>query len=140
MLHSGTHFATRSAPHSLPRLAIHLASHPGPCHPKTLQVPNIKTNLGDNQVADPGALRSRPRSLIRRQPAFPTPSPPEALQSPIPVSPLAPAPAPVAEASQANATVTSPSATLFPEPPGPYLPLSGARRTSGSSPRARGLR
>lgn len=69
MLHSGTHFATRSAPHSLPRLAICLASHPGPRHPKTLQVPNTKTNLGDNQVVDPGALRSRPRSHIHSEAA-----------------------------------------------------------------------
>lgn len=119
MLHSGTHFATRSAPHSLPRLAICLASHPGPRHPKTLQVPNTKTNLGDSQVTDPGALRSRPRSHLRRQPAFPTPSTPEALHCPFPCLPARPSPNPrsggVASERPCHLTVTDPS-SLLPQP------------------------
>lgn len=117
----GAHFATRSAPPSLPRLAICLASPPGSPSSGDSLGTKFHDTFGDTEVTDPGLIRSHPEGHIGNQPS---PRPPHRRHSAahFAASPLASAPLPGARASEANAPVTE--ATFLSRAPAvSHLPL-----------------
>lgn len=89
----GAHFATRSAPPSLPRLAICLASPPGSPSSGDSLGTKFHDTFGDTEVTDPGLIRSHPEGHIGNQPS---PRPPHRRHSAahFAASPLASAPLP----------------------------------------------
>ncbi|XP_039715827.1 uncharacterized protein LOC120600374 [Pteropus medius] len=113
--HLRAYFATRSAPHSLPRLAICLASHPGSPSSGDSLGTKFHDTFGDSEVPDPGPIGSRPECHIWSQPS-PRLGHRRHFATHFAVSPLAPAPLPGVEASE-NAPVTEATSPSL-APPG----------------------